>query len=187
MKTKQVLFIALLGLCATAFADGTAGKPPRTIIDQNACPLMNCQFGKWKNIKRTDLVDKPGGTVIGSIQPGDVVTAITGEVHATPVKVNVLIDHDPFKMGDVFYLYYYEGVNARIWYKGNTMDYSNAGICGTMEIQANCTTPSDQGWAKVDTLRPVSRYPAWWVKVKTASGQIGWIRESYSFTGPTGS
>ena len=107
-----------MGLCATAWADGTAGKPPRIIVDKDVCPLVNCRFGKWKNIKRTDLVDNPGGAVIGSVVPGDKVTAITGEVHASPVKVNVLIDHDPFKKGDVFYLYYYEGVNARIWYKG---------------------------------------------------------------------
>jgi hypothetical protein len=108
------------------------------------------------------LIDKPKGKkVVARIAKGEKVQALTGEVHSIPLRVVAQHDHPDgkIKRGEVIYILHYMGEgNWKVWHNGELVDIENF---------------SDEG--------PFPKY-TWWVKVKTASGIVGWTISHGNFS-----
>lgn len=93
--------------------------------DGCACPFECCTYRAWNTKADTVAYAKPDANakVVGLLKAGGTVEAITGEVHATPVRFVVKKAHAEYKPGDVLWVYTYLG-------EGNTQSvagWRNAG------------------------------------------------------------
>lgn len=185
MHLKRGLPFLLIGVfCSTAFfAQATF---PSYYIDKGACPYERCGYGKWRCLKGTSVYEEqnPSSRRLHRFKPGEIVTAVTGEIHTIPGRLRVLKDHwDWLKAGDVVYLYTYIGEGYyKIWFQGEmmTLDFTEGikgsrGMLGAYEDDdcAKCHSC----WANLE-VRPIS---TWWVQVRLADGTLGWCKNQDSF------
>jgi hypothetical protein len=151
--------ICLIG-CFTiqpgAHAENIAANsaPPRVFVDAGACPFECCTYRQWTAGSAITVWDQPNGKrVVASLQKGDIVEGITGEVRSTPhpMKSDRDIPETEIKAGDVFYVLHYEGEGYwRIWFRGKLTQVHES------------------------VVRIHSPKAVWWVKIKDAHGNIGW-------------
>ena len=163
MRILLVSGLLLLGvLIASVLAAQTTGekKPPNVYIDKGACPFECCTYREWVARTYVTLLDSPNGKkVVGQINKGERVLALTGEVHSVPVRVIAQQDYPEAKIkaGDTVYILHYEGEGFwKAWHDGTVVDVEDL---------------SDAGKQKI----------TWWVKLKTRSGAIGWAIEHHNF------
>ena len=142
----------LLTLCV--FAAVAQDAPLSQYIDKGACPFECCTYRDWTALEPITLYDVPNGkTAVGALKKGEVVKALTGEVHSIPVRVTATHDiaETDIKKGDAFYVLHYEGeCYWTLWFKGKV---------------AHAESCSDDAPSPRTT---------WWVKVQTRSGVTGW-------------
>lgn len=171
----RVLLLSLL--CAIA-------DPPPQIV-RDACPFECCQFGKWTALEEVKLVDKPGsaGTVVAVLK-GENVTAITGEEHVVPLRIDVLRDHGRFKKGDVLHLFGHVA-ECGLAYSLNGVRVEQAGTddgCLDDSLpQELSECARDSCWGRLSGS--VADADVWWVKIRTKAGKQGWTREPTKFAG----
>jgi hypothetical protein len=171
----RLLLLSLL--CAVA-------DPPPQIVP-NACPFECCQFGKWTALEEVKLVDKPGSTTtVATIPKGEKVTAITGEQHIVPLRIEVLRDHGRFKKGDVIHLLGHEA-ECGLAYSLNGVRVEQT---GTDDDCLNDFLPEEltkcvgnSCWGRL--FGSVADADVWWVKIRTKAGKQGWTRETEKFGG----
>ena len=155
-----LFLLGVIGLTAAAQMSAPSKEPPRIYVDKGACPFECCTYREWVALKNADLVETPNGKkVVGSIKKGEKVLALTGEVRSRPVKA---VTHDGYpevgvKAGEIVYVIDYVGEGYwKIWHDG-----------------------------KIDQIQDlpggVSPKTRWWVKLKTATGVVGWIEERRNF------
>lgn len=160
-------------ICAAAF--GQTPPPALPFRQQGACPYEHCRYGDpWTVHRAATLYDtwKPGRRAVGQLRPGERVTGITGVVITSEPGV-IRMDRDlpekGLRRGDRILAYggASEGFSA-VWFNGRfdpEFDISFAKWpdgtgCGGSHCAA---TSLDLG--KKD----------WWIEVKLASGQTGWV------------
>lgn len=171
----HLLLLSLL--CAVA-------DPPPQILPK-ACPGECCQFGKWTALAEVKLVDKPGSAAtVATISKGEKVTAITGEQHIVPLRVEVLRDHGRFKKGDVIHLLGH-AAECGLAYSLNGVPVE---LTGTDDDCLDDFLPQDVAecagdscWARLSGS--VRDHDVWWVKIRTKAGRQGWTREAEKFDG----
>jgi len=128
--------------------------PPKVYVSKGACPFECCTYRNWTARLSLSLLDQPGGRFIARIGDGEQVLAMTGEVHAKPLRFRVTRDgsyDDGVPTGSIVYLLHPVGEGFwLVWFQGKAVRI-NPGSVG-----------------------PVFSYQ-WWAKVKTRSSQIGWV------------
>ena len=136
--------------------------PPSPYIDKGACPFECCTYRDWTANEGMALVDQPNGKkIVARIRKGEVVQAITGEVHSIPLRVVAKVPYPEadVKAGDVVYILHYLGEGYwKAWHKRRVVEIENF---------------SDTG--------PVP-HSTWWVKLKTKSGSVGWTTSHGNFS-----
>jgi hypothetical protein len=171
----RLLLLSLL--CAVA-------DPPPQIIS-NICPGECCQFGKWTAFEEAKLFDKPGSTAtVATIRKGEKVTAITGEEHIVPLRIEVLRDYGRFKKGDVIHLlghaaecgeqYSLNGVRVELTGKDDD-------CLDEFLLQELTRCAGDSCCCRFSGS--VDDHDVWWVKIRTKAGKQGWTRETQKFAG----
>ncbi len=168
MSTKLTLPMTLFVLLATAFAR----EPPTLLVDKGACPGEGCSYGEWKVAKTTSVRTRPdiNAPVIGELEVGTTVNALTGEVHVVPRQFVVSKPHRRYKKGDVLWVYSYVGEGYfKVRFGGESynddLGFSPyGGSSGTRcEAAAEC-------WGELK-----GQYQqAWWVEIETPGGLTGW-------------
>jgi hypothetical protein len=159
-------------------AGGTAVSKavPRPILpyyDWNACPGEGCTYGKWTARKTITVFNtyKQARRRITQLRPGDRVLAITGVVITFKPGV-IRMDRDlpdqGLKRGDTILTYAYRGEGtSAVWFKDQYISDFDIGFTkwpdGTGCGRDCRATYLDTG------------VKAWWVKLKLASGKLGWI------------
>ena len=165
MKTlvfAVVYCIVALIICADALAgDVRKDKPPARFMDVGACPFECCTYRQWAVRDSPRLLDRPNGKkVVGNLRKGEVVNGLTGVVISTPVAVKAdrAIPETRIKAGDIFYILHYAGEGYwKVWFHGK--------ITFVHQSVVNIPEPKSE----------------WWVKVKKASGVVGWILSDKHF------
>ncbi len=137
-------------------------QPPSPFVVRGICPGEGCQYGVWTTAKLISLYFAPEGSrIVGSLKPGSKVTAITGELYCWPIARVASNAQPDFKLGDRFFLLWYEGEGYfKAWYHGKMVD--------------------------LDASTDNYPYPKqiWWAKVQTNTGQFAWARaDQDNFTG----
>ena len=147
----------LLLLLLAAVAAQSDIPPPGPFVSKDTCPFECCAYGAWTANRDVALLDRPGGKPIARLRKGEPVTALTGEVHTTPVPFT-MERADPrsgIVKGTVVYLLHPTGEGAwRVWYQGKVLTIE--------EIYHEDLAPPE----------------VWWAKIQTRSKQIGWARMS---------
>jgi hypothetical protein len=178
--TTRLSAFLLLATIALAQQAPTA-EPLLPVIDSNACPFEGCTFRAWKVTKESTLYSswKSKRTEIGKLHPGQDVTGLTG-VHITYKPDRILVKQPlpdlGLRPGDVILRYMYVGEGfANVWFKG---EWHREFDCSFI------TEKNGQGCLK-DCAAMVTEEgkKEWWVKIKTASGKIGWVLVDNNFDG----
>jgi hypothetical protein len=157
-STVMSVAAILLFLNITSFAQNNRPKVP--FIQPDICPFECCQYGKWRARSLLKVFKKEGddSNVLFTIKPGEVFTAINGNVHVT--KLGIMIIDRPFgniKKGDKIYVLSYRGEGEYdLWYKGH--------------IFLNNTDVWEHG-----TLKQSPEF-VWWVYIINKDGKKGWLK-----------
>ena len=180
---NRYFFIFILIVLSSSVALSAPNSPPNPFIDVGACPFECCKYGNWTSKSGLDLVSQIGEKkTIGHITSGEKVTALTGEVHTVPNKVEVIKDHGKFKRGDIFYLLTVQGEGFyRVWFKGllSSEEILFPSFTDKYDFK-NCDQKEIECWGRIKNLE---RNSTWWVKIKKADGKTGWTKESKEFLG----
>ena len=138
----------------------SSDKPPVPYISEDACPFEGCHLGNWN--ASMDIPYYLSPTEVkksGTFKRGDLLVTIQSEVHAVPklLHFNCAIPEKGINVGDPYYSLNYTGEgNWDLWFKGKVYDAANLGKCELPEVKPEST---------------------WWVKVKSARGQEGWLKD----------
>ncbi len=179
--------------------DGKA--PPAVYVDRRACPFEGCTYGAWTARADVPLLDRPGGTATGVVvKAGERVEALGGEVHVRPLRV---VCRRPVELGaegpggairlapgESYWLLGYEGEGVyKVWVRGVIRTWSAdfgidfgrtpRGYCS--ERPGGCAVEPAGG--REEYLRWTREGAVWWVKLRRASGEIGWTRAAEEFDG----
>src|SRR5688500_9804229 len=175
--------LSLLLAVIMFFAFGSvvaADRPVLPYYDWGACPFECCTYRQWTANADVTLYRAIGSkSVIASITKGTEVVGVTGVVitrKAGRIKVLQPVSLDAQKPvnaspGDILYTLHDLGEGyARFWFKGQLHDDQVAAT----EVEARATAGAPwQVLALPET--------AWWVKVRSKSGQVGWSKETQKF------
>ena len=183
MKATSLLFLCLL---APLFSAGqapsdksAAHEPSLPVIDYNACPFEGCTFRKWVVAHDSPIVSswKNDRKLVSTLKKWEVVTGLTG-VHITnePDRIQVFKPIPELRLhpGDIVLRYMYHGEGfADIWTKGQwKKDYDCSFI----------TEKDGSGCLRDCPAKVISEgRKAWWVRLKTAQGSIGWAKVEDQF------
>lgn len=177
MKPRYVLIGVLLSAAALA-------QEP-TYIDKGACPGEGCRYGEqWVAAKTIHVFQVPqqAATTVATIEEGETVRTLTGEVHTVPGRFLVRRHQDGFAPGDEVLVYTYLGEGRfRVRHNGalKVVDL-NFGPWGSSN-GTRCEKNEKRCWG---TLQEDLRFD-WWVRVRTASGLEGWVRGDSDFKKPS--
>jgi hypothetical protein len=163
-------------LATSAHAEEGSDRPPVPFIAHNVCPGEGCNFGSRITQLRLDVFEREGDAsrVTFTLQPYETYEALRGDVYVTRpgiVEVTKPVFHDSsseplFQPGNTVYVLtqYGEGF-VDVWYKGHVH-----------HITDFWAMPGDKPGDFKGILRQAPQ-STWWVYIRSASGDYGWIRQ----------
>lgn len=150
----SILSVLTTLLVAPSYTSGQTKSPPRLYVSEGACPFEGCIYRDWIANRTVELMNRPGGRPVAKIHQGESVSAITGRIYTHPLAFRV--EQSPskkplVKAGSTIYLLHPIGEGFwLVWHQSKVfpMDPQYAGLGPKYE---------------------------WWARVKTPSGQTGWV------------
>jgi hypothetical protein len=152
-------------------------SPPEPYVDRGVCPFECCTYTDWwaTSQVRVFAAERDTSRVAFSLAPRERFTALTGNVHLTPVGIAVTTDTITLSAGDqsrqvrlepgdtVYVLSPLGEGTFNFWYRGER--YVGEGFWTMMPL------------SRREAAGRLVREPAsqWWAQVRNAAGQIGWI------------
>jgi hypothetical protein len=177
-----VAFI-LLSAAETAHPQ-TYKAPPKFFIDKGACPFECCKYRAWKTKKTTIAYSRPDARSqqVGKFIAGSEVVAVTGEVHVAPGRFVFKQAVGNYKPGDILWVYTYLGEGRfKVWFDGKMYEeglpfspYNPGQECAATD-PTNC-------FGKLERKLKM----AWWIKIKSKNGLVGWTNQGDNFDGADG-
>jgi len=141
-------------------------RVPQVVIDKQACPFECCRFGKWTARSAVVLYKAPNAGALGQkIEKGEMITALTSEVHSKPLQAKVThtwkSDEDQgVHVGDTVYILHGIGEGA-------------VALSQNGQIKKSST---DFAFELVDKTGPKAPQFVWWVNVRLQGGTEAWIK-----------
>lgn len=173
----------LAGFRATL--DTLSRRPPDEWIAEEACPFECCVYRTWSVLEETPLYSRArGDSVLAILQAGSEVEALTGDVYVKPLPVLVLhpeavipLEASDLEPGDVVFLLDYLGEGfSRLWYDGEIVQTATE-----PGVRAYCPVPASNCWGEYFDPEARTDRTAWWVKVRTRDGFVGWSNRTRHF------
>ena len=184
MRPKGILLTIAFSLLCPAAVPGQA-RPPEPYIDRDVCPFECCVYREWVARSSIPAYDRAEGhAVVFRLRPGERFAALGGNVHLRRIGVAVASDtvrldtgdtlRAPVRLtpGDTLYVLSYLGEGAfNVWFRGKR--YETFGFWP--EPGQESTTTIAVG--AVPVAGTLLRAPIfdWWVRVRNANRQTGWI------------
>jgi hypothetical protein len=176
-------------LCFATQITAATAAPPLPYVDRGACPFECCTYRDWTAETRLDAYGhyEPAGRreVAFAVKPGERVTAMTGVVITTsaaqvritkPTTLEVYSKRFPksapekvaLSRGDRVDLFTPQGEGWMSgWTRGRLLESFDA--ANFADARSCSRNPRCTGIIEKHAKRE------WWVKVRNARGQIGWI------------
>jgi hypothetical protein len=146
----------LFSLAAATLAQAQK-VPPAVVVHPDVCPFEGCTYRNWIAVQEVPLYDQPQGQVVSSVKKDESVQALTGVIYAHPVPFRLTQPDQANQLpkGTLVYALHPVGEGIwQVWWNGRFLaaDISSMGFDGKgIDYQ-------------------------WWVKVRTQSGNIRWVR-----------
>ena len=139
----------------------------------NSCPGEGSCYRYWRAEAKIELrADADGAApVVATLAHGDWVELVDGFVRLVPTRGVVLRDDQDLKKGDVVYIIGFQGEGiVDLWRRGETLSWQDEGAAEKV-VEWDKDKPNAARDAKL----------GWWVKLKTAKGTVGWVRDPSGF------
>ncbi len=120
-RSLGIGILILTLMIASGFQSQQQETRPPKFIDRGACPFECCQYGDWRVEKETPIYAERDhqSRMVGTLEAGTNVAALTGEVHTVPVRFVVKRKRWRYVPGDVLWVYTYLGEGYfKVRYKG---------------------------------------------------------------------
>lgn len=164
------LFFLLLATAASA----DPIPPPSRVVVKDQCPGKFCSFGPWVIEEKRTLHSQPthDAPPVATLDAGDTVTVLTGEVHAIPGVFHVHRSHESYAPGDRLRVLSYLGGGEWLIEVEGTRRAEHLGFSPwggepgrRCEVESLCwgTLEEEFDWH-------------WWAQFKTRDGVIGWSK-----------
>lgn len=173
---KHLFFITITIMCLPLYAAQQMTEGAR-FVDKGVCPGEGCSYGAWKVMKTTPLRARPDddSPIIGTLQAGARVQALTGEVHVVPGQFVVSKSHGRYKKGDVLWVYTYTGEGIFKVRFGGKIYKEDLGFSPHGGSSGDRCQETDDCWGELKE----SYQDRWWVRIKTKKGLTGWAEAEY--------
>ena len=175
-QMKHLRHVTVLAVLATGCASpadvpaspprAVPATPPAEVIAADACPFEGCRLGGWTARESMPVYSAPGdATPTSTLPPGVAVTAVSGEVRASPRRATVTRVYSTdisagINTGATVYALYPIGEGAlAVWHDGRVKK-------GSLDLT-------------LDYAEPLASHPlawVWWVRVRFADGAHGWVK-----------
>ena len=174
---KKFLFVTAVILLP--YVATSADLPPAKYIEKDACPFECCTYGVWNTIADTVAYAAPNknAKVVGFLKASDIVEAITGEVHSSPVRFVVKKPHAKYKPGDVLWVYTYGGEGIFGVWRNGEMQYDELGFSPYGGSSGTRCENEEHCWGELEKELEFS----WWVKLRSKEGWEGWSDQPDNF------
>ena len=181
-RLVEIGILLLLPPLLNAASSRVSAKPPMPYADWAACPFECCVYRMWSAVRPTVVLSarSSGAPVLYRLNAGDRPFAITGVVVTTrPGRIEILepmtLGKEPhtvsLRPGDLIYTLHYLGEGYDLfWFNGRT--YSDQIHWDGIGMQS-----AVPGFRFLEQPTIV-----WWVKLRNASGQVGWSNTPWDFT-----
>jgi hypothetical protein len=154
----------------------SASGKPAPLIDGlfelfGACPGEGCGLGDWRAFGPVNLMADSiaGAPVVATVPDGEWVTVVKSIDRVAPQRGVVLKDSDEVYAGDEIWAVGYEGEGIVTAWRGGDL------------VSVNGSDEDVVRWDQVpEQVAPKPR-SGWWVQVRRASGQTGWVRDGGGF------
>jgi hypothetical protein len=170
-------FALVLGI-TLAGASVANGQDP-VFIERGACPGELCEYGIWLASSDVSVRESPdvSDSMVGRIQAGELVCALTGEVHAVPGEFVVKHRHGRYAPGDTIVVYTYRGVG---WF---LVEFSGERFEEDLGFSPWGGSPGRRCELDLECWGELRRELEfdWWIRVDNLSGVSGWVLEAKGF------
>ena len=195
MSLKSAWPPLVIALICSEGADAQEGRrnppPPAPWIAKDACPGEGCTLGSWAActaiIARTEK--RATAPIAFRLRRGDPITALSGDVHVNIPGIVTFADTGTFSglnavaaqseprrirftPADTLYLLNYLGEGFLVWWLHGRPDTGQ--IFWRSRISPGYADPI----ARAHLIRETRQ--VWWVKVRNARGQAGWLIPSHA-------
>lgn len=174
-RCQNLLALSLVLLAAPAVAQ--TQRP--VFVETGACPGEGCTYGVWQASKGLSLRYFPSDTAetVASIPEGNLVCALTGEVHTIPGLFLVSRDHGQFTLGDTLFVLTYRGEGWFLIQYGSERFEENLEFSPWGGSSGSRCERGPECWGELQ--EPLEF--RWWVRVDNLSGAVGWLIEEGAF------
>jgi hypothetical protein len=154
----------------------TSGGPPTlngVYVAHELCPGEGgCPSTRWRAAAVVDVfgAQDTSSPVIAKLNPGDWIDAIEGEERIVPRRGTVRVATQGLNPGEVVYLLQTEGEGSYALWRD--------GALSSWQWPDDPEEASAVAW---DNEAPDAPTLGWWVRVRLASGAIGWVHEPREF------
>jgi len=178
---NKIFTLLAIAILASWVIVNAQSKPPARYVDRGACPFECCTYRAWRTEKTTVGYAKPSkrSKRVGVYTAGSNVVGVTGEVRTVPGKFIITKPHGKYKPSDVLWVCTPLGEGFyKVWFRGRmsqeALDYMN----GPYEQSHPTCDETPNCWGRLQKPMRVE----WWVKIKSASGWVGWTHETENFS-----
>lgn len=169
-RSSILLSVVLLPALAIQAAGPAMPAPPKApYLRKEVCPLECCTFGSWAARVPLQAYQRAAtnGPKAFSLQPGESFRALSGDLQTLQLGFVMVLktfqkQGKRFEPGDIFYIVSYQAWDFLIWQKGQVLG-----------VPAFWGTSGDPD--RETALLKAEPVMVWWVKVKNAAGQTGWV------------
>jgi hypothetical protein len=136
-----------------------------------ACPGEGCGLGDWRAFGPVQLLadSVAGAPVVATVPDGEWVEVIKSIDRVAPQRGVVLKDSDEVYAGDEIWAVGYEGEGiVTVWRGGDLVSVGG----GDEDVVR---------WDEIPKQAATSPRAGWWVQVRRASGQTGWVLDGGGF------
>ena len=169
---------------ALGLALPTQTTTEQVFVDREFCPFECCQYGDWTTRSAVALYAEPSddAEVVGRLDAGQRVLAVSGEVHTVPGRFVVHRAHGRYRPGDVLRVYTYVGEGFfRVEFDGEiSLEELGFGPHGVIPDSRCSDHPSCFGELDEELVY------TWWVRVELDDGLRAWTRDASEFDGTDG-
>lgn len=179
MTSSMGSSMAVLAFVAACCQPSHVNAQLSVFIERGVCPGEACTYTVWRARSIIPVRETPTDSLqsVRAIEEGELVCALTGEVHTVPGHFVAEREHGRYEQGDTIVVYTYRG-EGRFLVEFDGERYEEdlgfspwGGTPGSRcELGATC-------WGKLESDLNFE----WWIRTDNLAGTVGWVLGNDAF------